>query len=85
MTRPNYATTHAIERYIQRHRQGWTFENARVELLREAATAVLQERVAGEEPIWRCASGRLLVVSCDGAIRTVLPMDAMRPNRRPRK
>jgi len=79
------ASRHAVERYIERHRPGWMYDEARKELLRESVGAVVHERPPGEEPIWRTASGRLLVVSFDGTIRTVLPEGSRAPNRRPRK
>lgn len=84
-TAPTYATRHAIDRYIERHRPGWKFSDAKAELLREARTASLHEVPPGSEPIWRTQRGTLLVVRRDGAIATVLPMGSTKPNRRPRK
>lgn len=83
--RPTRASMHAVERYIERHRPGWSLADAQHELLREAAGAVIHEQPAGEDPIWRTPSGRLLVVSGDGMIRTVLPAGSRATNRRPRR
>jgi len=82
---PTIASRHAVERYIQRHRSGWRFTDAKQELIREASTATLHECPPGEDAIWRTQSGRLLCVSYDGTIRTVLPMGSKAPNRRPRR
>lgn len=84
MSRPTIATGHAVERYIQRWRPGWTFHEAEIDLHREMSRAVLHETPAGEDPIWRTPRGCLLVVSGDGAVRTVLPQKATAQNRRPR-
>jgi hypothetical protein len=85
MKPPTQASRHSVERYIQRHRHGWKFEDAREELLREAATATLHECPPGDDAIWRTASGRLLCVAMDGTIRTVLPAGSRAPNRRPQR
>lgn len=69
---PTDVTTHAVERYIMRHRCGWAFAAARAELLREAHAANYQER-SGDREIWRSPSGRLLVVAADGVVISVLP------------
>lgn len=85
MKPPVVASRHAIQRYIERYRQGWRFGDAKAELLREASTATLHECPPGDDAIWRTASGKLLCVAFDGTIRTVLPAGARSPNRRPRR
>jgi hypothetical protein len=85
VSKPTSLTNHAIERYIERHRQGWSWEAARSDLFREMRGAVLYEQPPGEDPIYRTQSGRLLVVSLDGAVRTVLPAGSRATNRRPRR
>lgn len=82
---PSVITEHAIDRYIERHRKGWARPDARRELIREASTASLHEVPTGADPIWITSSGRLLVVSIDGTVRTVLPMGSRATNRRPRR
>lgn len=82
---PTGATNHAVDRYIERHRPGWTFKDAKQELMREAQSAVIHEADAGSEPIWRTQRGTMLVVRLDGTISTVLPMGSQKPNRRPRR
>ncbi len=85
MTRPSLITTHAVRRYIERWRPGWTISDALGELRREVDRAVLHECPAGSDPIWRTPRGCLLVVSGDGAVRTVLPPKSFAPRRRPRR
>lgn len=85
MTGPISLTQHAVKRYIERHRPGWSEDAARKELLREMRGAVLYERPAGEDPIYITQRGVLLVVSLDGAVRTVLPAGHALRNRRPRR
>jgi hypothetical protein len=86
MTRgPAFITHHAVQRYIERHRPGWTEDSARADLQREIGRAVLYERPAGEDPIYITQRGVLLVVSGDGAVRTVLPAGSRATNRRPRR
>lgn len=85
MIRPTTLTTHAVRRYILRWRPGWSFKEAEYDLRREVDQAELHECPAGSDPIWRTPRGCLLVVSDDGAVRTVLPPKSFAPNRRPRK
>lgn len=85
MIPPTFITLHAVQRYIERHRPGWTEDAARKELLREIATATLLVHPAGEDPIYKTQRGVLLVVAGDGAVRTVLPTGSRAPNRRPRR
>jgi len=85
VSRPLTVTAHAIRRYIERWRPGWKFADAELDLRREADRALLHECPAGSDPIWRTPRGCLLVVSGDGAVRTVLPPKSFAPNRRPRK
>ena len=82
---PHALTRHAVERYVERHRPGWTYDAARSELERMLPRAVLHEDVAGGEPIWRLPSGVLLVVRRDGVVATVLPRGSAPTNRRPRR
>lgn len=83
--RPLTVTAHAVKRYIERWRNGWTSTEARKDLLREAERAELHECPAGSDPTWRTPRGCLLVVSGDGAVRTVLPPKSFAPNRRPKR
>jgi len=85
MRRPTDVSAHAVARYIQRWRQGWTFHAAQTDLLREMKLSTLHECPAGSDPIWRSPRGCLLVVAGDGMVRTVLPPKSFAPNRRPRK
>jgi len=85
MKRPTTLTRHAVQRYIQRWRPGWKFADAEADLRREVARAELHECPSGSDPIWRSPRGALLVVSRDGAVRTVLPAKSFAPNRRPRR
>lgn len=83
--RPTTLTAHAIRRYIERWRPGWSYQMAQTELQREAERASLHECPAGSDPIWRTPRGCLLVVSLDGTVMTVLPPKSFAPNRRPRR
>lgn len=82
---PRSVTEHAVQRYIQRWRPGWKKEAARADLERELGGARFHEQPAGSDAIWRTPRGALLVVSGDGAVRTVLPAKSFAPNRRPRR
>lgn len=75
---------HAVERWLQRWRPGVPRKVARAELEAQRPAAAFVE-IDGKTFIYRTPIGALLVVEPSGIVKTVLPMGARKPNRRPRR
>jgi len=79
-----HLTEHAVDRYVERWRPGWTRDAARDELAKGLALTQFVEIDRGDY-IYRTPRGALLVVAGDGAVRTVLPMGSKKITYRPRR
>lgn len=53
-------------------------------ILTHATPELVEEDVANEQAVWRIASV-LVVTAPDGRVKTVLPRDSKKPNRRPER
>ena len=77
-------SSHAIDRFIERHRRFATRRAAARELERALADARYVEYVpADHTEIWSVLDGILIIVDDRGTVRSVLPREAHRTNRRP--
>lgn len=87
---PYTITDHAYERWKERWRSAWSWAVAKQDLQDRIKQAIFVEEDPGNATsFWRLPEegGRhpLIVVDGFGEVKTVLPREATKPNRRPRK
>lgn len=79
MKAPVVVESHAVDQFIERHKPGHTFDQAKLLLYTLLRNAVhVEEILAEQQEIWRLP-GDILICTKNGVVKTVLPAGATKP------